>query len=221
MAKKPQTAPGYKLLPGRKYETPTGHIITRRQYDKIFKLAGESFESKAERNKAENLQLALSRAARGRKKAKSSDEIIERVKTYEQSIKENAYLKHRKRATPRRNYPTSLWPKTHLVKDFNAGLTPDSIRHIIDNAKKNPQIAGYVLKLAFYDTNNESVGYMTMDGKRDIDYPISDDEIFKWLGELMGRGYARPLFFIVTLVLNQQVANKRGWGRLHNKHRKN
>jgi len=71
----------WKSLGGtsRKYlNTETGEIISRRQFQKIKE--GISFEAKAKKNKQENLKLALSRPAHGRKKVSSEFELEERLK---------------------------------------------------------------------------------------------------------------------------------------------
>lgn len=97
MATKPHV-PGWKPQGGtsRNYiNIETGQTLSRRQYDKM---RGIFYEAKAAANKAEDLEKALARPARGRLKAQGKPEAEIRAQAYRQKKENEGLLKIQRKA---------------------------------------------------------------------------------------------------------------------------
>lgn len=184
----------YVLIPGdkarRAVDPETGTIISRRQYDKLYKTFGQSYEVKASNNLARNPALAVSRPARGRKSTLKLSEV-ERNFIAEARLEQSALNKVAKerekqeRATERlierqKNKRHKKYQiTTRLLKTGHKGrrIPFDDYEEYLEyykEAKSLGKIKFYGLGVEGYHENTGKTLTATVFTMRTFDRPISE-----------------------------------------------
>ncbi len=220
----------YQLIPGdkarRAIDPATGQIISRRQYDKLYKTFGLSYEEKAKSNRARNLELALSRPARGRKSIQKLPEqerklIVEarkealiRQRELEKELKAQNELQrliNKRQAKKVKKYAinTRLLKSGHYARRIPFEDWDDYIR-ILKEARLVKQIRFYGLGIEGYDENNGNVLTATVFTMRTMEMTVSEEDFYEEMETaLMEWSYFHFTNYWIHLAFAKEYAQER------------
>lgn len=220
----------WQRLPGaaRNYfDTETGEIISRRQYDKLYgalKKAGlSSYEAKAKQNLAKSEAEQLARPARGRTSLRGYSEETKRdivnarhefkaQKAQTAKVKK-AQDKIRARANRRPAITNRLLKSGKMSRRVYTGLSQEEIQEVIEEARQ-ARVFAYGVGVIGVDeqTGDERDVWYRMDGKK-VMRPVGDDftdedfeSMMDWISEY---SYLIPAAAFVHLSFEIEYARQK------------
>ena len=210
MAKKNALLEGYKRVTGSsaRMETPTGEIISQRQYRKIVReksgltptIDGKkviSNEALAKLNRETNREAQLARPARGRtglsketkeqKAAIAAKRKLEREKAekeYAEAVAEQKLTKARNKRIAQVSNKKAKKFSLNSLRAGRIGFQSDfydygEFQTLIKDARKSNKVFGFAIGIRGIDERNGKSLTATLTGLYDISYPISEEYLIE------------------------------------------
>ena len=214
----------YQLIPGdkarRAIDPATGAIISRRQYDKLYKTFGLSYEEKAKSSRSKKLAQSLARPARGRKSLQKLTEQ-EREFIVNARIEEHQQKKERKElaraiAKQERKVVRRTKITKNLLKPGSKGArgkfnTYAEYLISLKEAQDTGVISDYALGMVGFDEHTAEDRGITVFGLRVISNKPYTEEVFetRMMEERMERQYFVFQYYFIHLAYKSEFYTKR------------
>lgn len=221
----------WQRLPGASrnyFDTDTGEIISRRQYDKLYgalKKAGlKSYEEKAQKNLQKSEAEQLARPARGRTSIQKlaegprQDIVNARHEFKEQKAKtakvKKAQDKIRNRASRRPKITNRLLKSGRMSQRVYVPLSAEAIQEVVEEAR-TARVFSYGVGIVGVDeqTGEEREVWFRLDGMQGVTRSIRDDftdDDYENMVEFFSEyGYLIPVAAFVHLSFEKEYAKQK------------